>query len=184
MPVLARASRLAYSDGMALILTFGFDSASFARLEALRQRYFPPARNFIPAHLTLFQQLPEHAMDDLLATLARTAKATAPLPFTATGILDFGGGAAIALDAPGAGRLQGDLRTAWEDVITASDDRARKLHVTVQNKVDRETAKATQATLRAGFAPWDGVLDRLILWHYRGGPWERIATCPLRGETP
>lgn len=171
------------SRAMPLILTFGFDSDSFARLETLRQRHFPAHRNFIPAHLTLFQQLPASAQNELLAILARNAHATAPIAFRATGILDFGGGAALALEAPGAGRLQADLRAAWKSHLTASDDRARKLHVTVQNKVGRETAKAAQAALHATFAPWEGVLDRLILWHYRGGPWERIATCPLRGDT-
>lgn len=166
----------------AVILTLGFDSDSFARLEPLRQRYFPPERNFIPAHLTLFQQLPDSHLPRLLADLGREARATPPLPFTATGILDFGGGAAVELDHPPAKALHARLRAAWRDVLTASDDRARKLHVTVQNKVDRETARATQAALRAGFRPWRGVADRLLLWHYRGGPWEPAGKFPLSGE--
>ena len=168
---------------MALILTLGFDPESFARLEPLRQRYFPAGRNFIPVHVTLFQQLPDGEMQRLCADLAREAGSVPPLPFDATGILDFGGGAAVDLACDPAKALQGRLRRAWSDIITKSDDRGRKLHVTVQNKVDRETAQATQAELRAGFVPFEGVFDRLLLWHYRGGPWERAGDFPLTGET-
>lgn len=167
---------------MALILTLGFDSGSFARLAPLRERFFPTARNFIPVHVTLFQQLPSDQVNRLLGSLAQEARTTPALPFAATGILDFGGGAAVTLSCPPANDLQGRLRAAWSDLLTDSDDRSRKLHVTVQNKVGRDTARATQAALRAGFAPWEGMFDRLLLWHYRGGPWERAGTFPLTGD--
>jgi hypothetical protein len=41
-----------------LILTLKMDRESFSRFEGLRQAHFPPHRNFIPAHLTLFHHLP------------------------------------------------------------------------------------------------------------------------------
>ena len=164
-----------------MILTFGFDPDSFARLAPLRERHFPPARNFIPVHVTLFQQLPTHEQPRILGDLATEAK-TASLPFAATGILDFAGGAAIDLECPEGVVLQQRLRRSWRDILSDSDDRKRKLHVTIQNKTDRDSAKRTQAALRAGFTPWRGFLDRLILWHYRGGPWERIATIALKGS--
>ena len=167
---------------MALILTLGFDAASFARLEPLRQRHFPADRNFIPVHVTLFQQLPSYALNRVLGTLAQAASAEPPLPFRATGIVDFGGGAAVDLDCPPARALQTRLRNAWSDILTDSDDRARKLHATVQNKVDRETARATQEALRAGFQGWDGRFETLLLWHYRGGPWEKAGEFPFSGE--
>lgn len=166
---------------MAMILTFGFDSVSFARLEPLRQRHFPADRNFIPVHVTLFQQLPDAALPRLLGDLATVASATPPLPFDATGIVDFGGGAAVEIVCPHGRDVQSRLRRTWSDILTRSDDRTRRLHVTVQNKVDRDTARATQDELRAGFAPWRGLFDRLLLWHYRGGPWERAGTFPLTG---
>ncbi len=164
-----------------MILTLGFDSASFARLAPLRERHFPPARNFIPVHVTLFQQLPDSALVRITGDLARAAAETPALPFEATGIRDFGGGTAIDIACPPARDLQARLRQGWSDILSRSDDRARQLHVTVQNKVDRATARATQAELRAGFAPWRGLFDRLLLWHYRGGPWERAGDFPLNG---
>lgn len=161
-----------------MILTFGLDSDSFARFAPLRERHFPSHRNFLPVHVTLFQQLPTVAQPRILGALASEAGVQAPA-FRATGIIDLGGGAAVDLDCEAGVALQQRLRNVWRDFLSRSDDRKRKLHVTVQNKVDRETAHRTQNTLRADFEPFDGYLDRLILWHYRGGPWERIATVPL-----
>ena len=40
------------------LVTLGFDEATFTRLEELRRRYFPPERNVVPAHLSLFHRLP------------------------------------------------------------------------------------------------------------------------------
>ena len=41
-----------------LILTLALDGATFAPLDALRRPHFPPERNLVPAHLTLFHALP------------------------------------------------------------------------------------------------------------------------------
>ena len=40
------------------VLTLELDGASFGRLNELRRRHYPPERNMVPAHLTLFHQLP------------------------------------------------------------------------------------------------------------------------------
>ena len=45
-------------DPAPLILTLKLDQASFTRLDALRQAHFPPERNWLSAHLTLFHHLP------------------------------------------------------------------------------------------------------------------------------
>ncbi len=164
-----------------MILTLAFDSASFAILEQARQRHFPPARNFIPAHLTLFQQLPEPSAPALARYLNCIAARTPPLGFALARVLDFGGGAAFGLDMPGHDALHDRLRRGWRRHITASDDRRRTPHVTVQNKVARDVALATLDALRRDFAPWPGTADRLLLWHYRGGPWEAAGAFPLTG---
>jgi hypothetical protein len=39
------------------ILTAELDPASFAWLDWLRREHFPPERNLLPAHLTLFHRL-------------------------------------------------------------------------------------------------------------------------------
>jgi hypothetical protein len=52
---------------MITILTLQLDPTAQAHFEALRQQHFPPALNHIPAHLTLFHQLPDS--DETLALL-------------------------------------------------------------------------------------------------------------------
>lgn len=44
---------------MTAILTLHLDPTAQSRFEALRQRHYPPERNQIPAHLTLFHTLPD-----------------------------------------------------------------------------------------------------------------------------
>ncbi len=41
-----------------LIVTVALDEGAFAWFEDLRQTHFPPGRNQVPAHLTLFHALP------------------------------------------------------------------------------------------------------------------------------
>jgi hypothetical protein len=41
-----------------LILTLKLDQTTFERANTLRQQYFPPERNVVPAHVILFHQLP------------------------------------------------------------------------------------------------------------------------------
>ena len=48
-----------------LILTLRFDGEAFARLDDLRRAHFPPERNQIPAHLTLFHALPGEALEEV-----------------------------------------------------------------------------------------------------------------------
>ncbi|NJM07417.1 2'-5' RNA ligase family protein [Candidatus Gracilibacteria bacterium] len=41
-----------------LILTVLLDEDTFRRFDGLRRTHFPPQRNLIPAHITLFHALP------------------------------------------------------------------------------------------------------------------------------
>ena len=54
----------------------------------------------------------------------------------------------------------------------------------MQNKVEPAAARALLAELGAGFVPWDARGEGLLLWRYRGGPWEPAADIPFRGSGP
>jgi hypothetical protein len=41
-----------------LILTLALDGEAFAFFDGLRRAHFPPERNVVPAHVTLFHALP------------------------------------------------------------------------------------------------------------------------------
>ena len=64
---------------MALIVTAMLPPDIFAWAEGLRRAHFPPERNLVPAHLTLFHALPPSAEDEARRLLARTAREWTPV---------------------------------------------------------------------------------------------------------
>src|SRR5215217_6904909 len=80
LPQSGRAPRLnrAGEDAAAadpLVLTLALDAATAAWLEALRRAHFPPERNLVPAHVTLFHALPGEAIAAVRAALAEECAA-------------------------------------------------------------------------------------------------------------
>ncbi|MAU97542.1 MAG: phosphoesterase HXTX [Fulvimarina sp.] len=167
-----------------LILTLGFDAASFTHLDAMRRRHFPAERNFIPAHLTLFHHLPGEREQDIAATLRSVARDVAPIPLAVTGLRFLGRGTACEIHAPRLAELRRDLAARWRDHLTPQDAQGFRAHVTIQNKVPAAEARATFETLRAEFSPFAATGTGLLLWRYRGGPWEEAGTFPFGGDAP
>ncbi|MCK8783189.1 2'-5' RNA ligase family protein [Roseomonas sp. NAR14] len=160
-------------DGDApLILTARLDPASFARLDALRRTHFPTRLNRVPAHVTLFHHLPGRQRPAVVATLERACRALAPMPLAVSRPVFLGHGVAFALETPALAALRRRLAAAWADRLTPQDRQGFRPHVTIQNKVPPETARALHMALAAGFLPWEARVEGLCLWHYRGGPWE------------
>ena len=171
----------AISPPVPLILTLRLNPAAFARFDALRRAHFPPGRNHIPAHLTLFHALPGEAEEEVLANLATAAAGTAPIPLTVAGLRSLGRGVAYEVHAPGLVALRGVLAQAWHAWLGTQDRQPFRPHVTVQNKVDAAKARALLTELQAGFAPWEARGEGLLLWRYRGGPWEPAGDVTFRG---
>jgi 2'-5' RNA ligase len=163
-----------------LILTLRLDDASQSRFEAERRAHFPPERNLIPAHLTLFHALPGEAEAEIAANLATLAGGTAPFPVAVSGLRPLGRGVAYTVDSPRLSALRGMLATQWYRWLTPQDRQSYRPHVTVQNKVEPTEARALLATLQARFTPWEATAEALLLWRYRGGPWESAAEFRFR----
>ncbi|MGG5811984.1 2'-5' RNA ligase family protein [Falsiroseomonas sp. CW058] len=155
-----------------LILTLALDPAAFARLDAERRAHFPPGRNLIPAHLTLFHHLPGAELPAVAARLAQVAAATPPLALRVAGLRFLGRGVAYEIESPPLRALRAGLAEAWRDWLTPQDRQGWRPHVTVQNKAAPDAARALFEEMRADFAPWAAVGEGLLLWHYRGGPWD------------
>jgi 2'-5' RNA ligase len=153
-----------------LIVTLAFDAASRDRFQAARDAWFPPERNVVPAHMTLFHHLPGERAPEVAARLAAVAAARAPIPVRVSGVMSLGRGAAYRIEAEGIARLRAEIAAGFE--LTDQDRAPARPHVTVQNKVGKDEARTCVEALRAGFAPWDGAATGLELWRYRGGPWE------------
>lgn len=157
-----------------LILTLALDGEAFARFDALRREHFPPERNVVPAHVTLFHHLPgeERApIGSLLDLLCRRQK---PMTVEATGLSFMGRGVGFALESPALQALRRELASEWSHWLTPQDSQRYHPHVTIQNKADPKHAKALHQRLSAGFGPFSFRGEGLILWRYLGGPWERV----------
>lgn len=159
------------SSAAPLILTLAFDGATFAHLDAMRRRHFPPDRNLVPAHLTLFHALPGGEAASVRSELGELCRRQRPFDLEATGLRSLGRGVAVAFASPELVRLRQALAREWRDWLTAQDSAKIAPHVTVQNKVGPDTARSTLAELQAGFRPFTARAEGLNLWRYLGGPW-------------
>jgi len=172
--------------GQPFILTAALppDLAAFA--EGLRRAHYPPERNHLHAHVTLFHAFAPSLRDELADYLPRLAARFAPPEGEVSGVMDLGQGTAIALAAPQLVALRRVIADHFHGSLTAQDLHDPRPHITIQNKVARSEARALQAALGPLLAPWIArgrlAFPALELWRYRGGPWERIRACAFRGR--
>jgi 2'-5' RNA ligase len=158
-------------DDAPLILTLRFDTESFARFDAERRRHFPPERNFIPAHLTLFHHLPGDRYADIAEAAAARAAKQVSFPLATTGLRYLGQGTAYTIESPPLITLRAELAALWSADLTRQDAQGFRPHVTIQNKVPAPIAKALFGELSESFEPFEAMATGLLLWRYRGGPW-------------
>ncbi|WP_375410807.1 2'-5' RNA ligase family protein [uncultured Methylobacterium sp.] len=170
------------ADPLILTLTFDADSAAF--FEGLRRRHFPEKLNRIPAHATLFHHLDGLKEPGIVETIAATLRAE-PLPEVAvTGLRFTGRGVAFVLASDALSSLRARLASRFADMLTPQDRQGWRPHVTVQNKVAPEIARALHADLAQGFEPFRFMAPGLMLWRYLGGPWEPRAAFAFGQDLP
>jgi 2'-5' RNA ligase len=161
------------------ILTLALDERSSAFFDGQRRRYFPPERNFIPAHLTLFHKLPAEHETAIVTTLHGAADGQAPIVLKVIGLRSLGRGVAYSLASPELAQFRLSLAKQWALWLTLQDRQKHQPHVTIQNKVDPQDASALLADLAASFEPFTVTGTGLDLWRYRGGPWEKAESFPF-----
>lgn len=154
-----------------LILTLKIDDESFAFFDALRRKYFPPQRNFLSAHVTLFHHLPGEKIGEIKADLTRISAATEGFDLRFTDWRFLGKGSAISIESEKLERLKNQLNRLWRKDLTPQDQQKFRPHITVQNKVAPDEARRTFQILSAQDPPPAAVARGLMLWHYEGGPW-------------
>ncbi len=162
-----------------LILTLTLDPVSQGFFDRERQRWFPPALNMIPAHVTLFHHLPGGELEQVNADLGRLCAVQTPSAIITDGVRFLGRGSAYSLHAPAVTAFRAQLATLWQAALTAQDRQAWRPHVTVQNKADPKQARALHTRLTRDFSPVEGTATGVTLWHYLGGPWEQAARYPF-----
>jgi len=162
------------------VVTAELPEALQSRADQLRQAHYPPERNVLKAHVTLFHALPPSVEEELCDALAAEAKAR-PVPARLEGVMNLGRGTALGLASPTMLDLRGRLAERFHGLLTPQDEHVPRLHVTIQNKVSPAEARALQAQLAATLEPRDFAFAGLALHRYRGGPWEFVKRWPFRG---
>ena len=162
-----------------LIVTLLLDDGAQQRFDRLRTEHFPPERNYLQAHVTLFHALPGSHLDDVTRDLAAAADRLA-FDVAVTGLRFLGRGVAYTLESAELTALRARLAGAWQPWLTAQDRQRHAPHVTVQNKVAPDVARALHERLVAGFVPYAARGRGLGLWRYLGGPWEPVGEHPFR----
>lgn len=164
----------------ALIVTAELGAADFAWLDGLRRTHFPPERNRLPAHLTIFHALPPSAEPELRTRLARLASQRPPLA-TIDGLMDLGGGVAFRIVSPDLDRMREELADAFHGLLSAQDSSGWRPHITIQNKVAPKLSRALKASLERDFVPRPLAVSGLGVHRYMDGPWEAVAIYRFRG---
>lgn len=167
----SRASSSVPPDDAPLILTLRLDDAHRVEFDRLREAHFPPERNHLRAHVTLFHALPGADLRGIVETLREAAGRTPTPEVAVTEPYSLGRGVAFRLRSDKATALRKSLAGAWADRLTPQDRSFSGLHVTVQNKVPPADARALLADLQASFVPSRFESPGLDLWRYLGGPW-------------
>ncbi len=148
---------------------------------ALRDAHFPPERNHLKAHVTLFHALPHFCGNEIRRALGQATSSQPRINAELIGLMSLGGGTALRLASPAMLALRARMAEQFFGLLTAQDRHPPRLHVTIQNKVSGAEAKALQESLAPQVIARPFQFSGLGLYIYRGGPWEEVKTYAFRG---
>ena len=166
--------------GVPLLIVAELPRDVFAWADALRRRHYPPDRNRLAAHVTLFHGLPPSAHGEVVRLLADLATSPPPEARLA-GIMDLGRGTALAVDSPGMAALHREMAGRLSGLIQQKDAQPVRLHVTVQNKVSAAGAHALQDELARTVEARSFRFRGLGLYGWTGEIWQQLRIFPFRG---
>jgi 2'-5' RNA ligase len=158
-------------DQPSFVMTLKLDDASFTILQEWRSRYFPAKLNRIPAHLTLLHTVSAEQVCRLRASW-QVLQRLAPIPLRYVAARFLGNGVAIDIDSAELHARRAHLLDVIRGSLTRQDQRPFRPHVTIQNKVAAEEARALYKSIGSSFEPWHGEGTALLIWQYLGGPWQ------------
>ena len=159
------------------VVTARLDDASSHAMDLLRKRYFPPGRNFIPAHLTLFHKLPIEGVEVLEQALGD--RRPGPFDLEMTEPYSLGRGVAIRVVSGLLTGLRDELASRLDGYLSPQDRQPFRPHVTVQNKVSAEEARECLAELDRTWQPRRARVEAVDVWRYLDGPWSFHARLSL-----
>lgn len=162
-----------------LVVTAELEEAAFEWFEDLRRTHYPPDRNKVPAHLTLFHSLPGRQEREVAGALRAACRGRGPMRLEVRGPWSLGQGVAYRVASPELEALRAGLAAVFDPWLTGLDRAPWRPHVTVQNKADPAAARALLERLQQEFEPFDFEAVGLLVWRWRGGPWELLGRTPF-----
>ncbi len=165
----------------ALIVTAELGAPDLAWLDGLRRAHYPPERNQLAAHLTMFHAVAPSAEPELRGRLADLVAGPAPQARIA-GVMNLGGGVALRVVSDDLDALRAGLAHDLHGLLGAQDSSGWRPHVTIQNKVEPKVAGDLYRSLDRDFVPRPLRISGLGLHRYLGGPWETLALHKFRGS--
>ena len=170
------------SENAPIIITATMGKADQIWADTLRAKHFPPERNFLKAHITLFHHLPPLHWPEIKTRLAAIARECTQPPATLSDVMLLGRGVAYRVDCPDLLAMRDELAEELTGLLTPQDQARPRLHITIQNKVEPVVAKALYAKISADFRPRPFTITGLSAYYYRGGPWEAIQNWSFSGR--
>jgi hypothetical protein len=158
-----------------IIVTALFGGADATWFDAVRRRHYPPERNQLAAHLTMFHHLPPSLAGELKTRLASETRGVAAPRARIADLISLGEGVAYRIDSDELRAIRARLADDFTGLLTPQDQAGWRPHVTVQNKVRPDVARALQRELEQDFVPRPVAIAGLAAWWYRGGPWEALS---------
>ena len=111
-----------------LLVTAELPPDIYGWAEGLRRQHYPPERNRVRAHVTLFHALPPSVEDEVRRLLAHHAKAPPPKA-RLTGIMKLDRGAAFDIASDELQAIFLEMAERLHGVLTAQDRSPRRFHV-------------------------------------------------------
>jgi hypothetical protein len=173
---------VAERGGRPFIVTAELPAGVLAWADGLRRAHFPPERNHLAAHVTLFHAFAPSLREELRPLLARLAGEIGPIPAQVAGLMNLGRGTAIALESPGMLALRARIADHFHGALTAQDQHPPRLHITIQNKVTVPEARALQQALEELVPERRFTFAGLGLHRYIGPEWEPVGCWSFRGR--
>jgi hypothetical protein len=168
-------------SGVPLLIVAELPPDVFAWADALRREHYPPDRNRMGAHVTLFHGLPPSAEPSVLPLLADLSRNPAP-EAAISGLRDLDPGTAFAIDSADLVTLHADMAERLHGLIQQKDARPFRPHITVQAKVTAAEAKALRASLALSVQPRDFRFRGLGLYGWTGEIWRQERLFLFRGR--
>lgn len=170
-----------YMEKPPLILTLALNAEAETFFDTLRRKHFPPARNFLTAHVTLFHHLPP-AEPQVIQDVSTICAQQGRFFLRVVDVTSLGRGVAYKLESAQLQQLHKQWQQKWQPWLTPQDRQLLRPHVTVQNKVAPQTARDLLHELKTSFSPFDVQGLGMRLWRYLNGPWELVRFFPFEGE--